>query len=116
MAKKIGSDTLVILRQAKVDRLDPNPAPAAVPHDVPGCQVLPRLASGAQNSAEDNKGWTIVEGKMIIAPYGSDVMADDAVRLPDDPVPYQVDGAPGPYKNRRGKGKAMIFYLKRLGT
>lgn len=116
MAKKIGSETLTIIRQTKVDRLDPNPAPVAAEHDLPGCVVLPRLASGAQNTAEDNKGWTIVEGKMIIAPYGSDVLADDRVKLPGDPTPYEVDGAPGPYKNKRGRGKAVMFYLKRLGT
>lgn len=114
MAKKIGSETIVVVRQAKVDRLSSTPAPAAAEHDVEGCVVLPRLASGAQNSAEDAKGWVIVEGKMVIAPFGSDVLADDRVRYAG--VTYEVDGAPGPYKNKRGRGKAVIFYLKRLGT
>lgn len=114
MAKKIGSETVTVVRQAKVDRLSDDSAPAASEHDVKGCVVLPRLASGAQNSAEGNKGWVIVEGKMVIAPFGSDVIADDKVR--HDGTTYEVDGKPGPYRNKAGRGKAMIFYLKHLGT
>lgn len=114
MAKKIGSETVTVVRQAKVDRLSDDPAPVPPEHDVKGCVVLPRLASGAQNSAEDDKGWVIVEGKMVIAPFGSDVIADDKVR--HDGITYEVDGQPGPYRNTRGRGKAVIFYLKRLGS
>lgn len=111
MAKKIGSDTIHVIRTVKVDRLAaPGGAPAE--HDVDGCVVLPRLL----NAAEDGKGWVIVEGKMVIAPFGADVLADDQVTIPGDTVKFQVDGAPGPYKNKRGRGKAVIFYLKRLGT
>ena len=114
MAKKIGSETVTVVRQAKVDRLSSTPPAPASEHDVKGCAVLPRLASGAQNSAEDDKGWVIVEGKMVIAPFGSDVLADDEVR--HDGTTYEVDGQPGPYRNKAGRGKAMIFYLKRLGS
>lgn len=116
MAKKIGSETLTIKRVIKKDRLDETPSDTPDEHPVAGCVILPRLASGAQNSAEEGKGWVIIEGKMVIAPFDSDVLADDEATVPGDPIPYQVDGPPGPYKNRRGRGKAMIFYLKRLGT
>jgi hypothetical protein len=115
VAKKIGSETVHVIRKAKVDRLS-SATSTSSEHDVEGCVVLPRLASGAQNSSEQGKGWVIVEGKMIIAPFGSDVLADDAVTLVGDSVQWQVDGPPGPYKNKRGRGKATIFYLKRLGT
>lgn len=115
MAKKIGSETIHVIRKPKVDRLSSD-NPASAEHDIEGCVILPRLASGAQNSAEQGKGWVIIEGKMIIAPFGSDIQADDAVTIPGDTVKWQVDGAPGPYSNKRGRGKAVIFYLKRLGT
>lgn len=116
MAKKIGSETITVRRVTKVDRFA-EPAPGTPPeHEVPGCVVLPRLASGAQNSNEQDKGWVIVEGKMVIAPYGADVLADDQVQVPGETGWFEVDGKPGPYKNKAGRGKAVIFYLKRLGT
>ncbi len=114
MAKKIGSRTVTIIRQAKVDRLDDAATGTPPEHDITGCVVLPRAASGAQNSAEDNKGWTIIEGRMVIAPFGADVLADDRARV--DGQVWEVDGAPGDYENKRGVGKATMFYLKRLGT
>ena len=108
MAKKIGSRTITVIRAPKVDRLSTAPAGAAPEHDVPGCVVLPRT------SHEEDRGWVIVEGRMIIAPHDSDVLADDKVRVDD--VVWDVDGEPGDYENKRGVGKATIFYLKRLGT
>ena len=130
MAKKIGRRTITVIRTVKRDRLSPQPAspsgslPAAVPvqlgglapgeHQIHGCVIMPRLASGAQSEHEELKGWVINEGRMIIAPYGADVLADDHVRI--DGVVYSVDGAPGDYENRRGKGRATIFYLDRVGT
>lgn len=108
--KNIGSETISVLRVTKTDRLSTGALPEAPAHDVKGCVILPR---GYQ---EDGKGWVVVEGKMIIAPFGADVLADDQVKIPGDTVAYEVDGAPGPYKNKRGRGKAVIFYLKRQGT
>lgn len=110
MAKKIGSETIRVRRAVKVDRLSEAPAGAAPEHDVEDCVVLPR------SSNEADKGWTIVEGKMVIAPYGADVTEDDQVRVPDDPHWYEVDGVPGAYKDKRARGKAVIIYLKRQGT
>lgn len=109
MAKKIGTRTLVVIRKPKVDRLAVDSGTPAE-HNILGCVVLPRVAS----SPEDGKGWTIIEGRMIIAPFGADVLADDKVRL--DGVVWDVDGEPGDYETKRGKGKATMFYLKRLGT
>lgn len=108
MAKKIGSRTITVVRKAKVDRLSSAPAGSAPEHDVVGCVVLPRT------SHEEGKGWVIVEGRMVIAPYGADVLATDLVRV--DGVTWEVDGAPGDYENKRGKGKATMFYLKRQGA
>lgn len=108
MAKKIGSRTITVVRKAKVDRLSSAPAGAAPEHDVVGCVVLPRT------SHEEERGWVVVEGRMIIAPYGADVLATDLVRV--DGETWEVDGAPGDYENKRGKGKATILYLKRQGT
>lgn len=108
MAKKIGSRTIMVVRKAKVDRLSSAPAGDAPEHPVTGCAVLPRT------SHEEERGWVIVEGRTIIAPYGSDVLATDLVKV--DGETWEVDGAPGDYENKRGKGKATIFYLKRQGA
>lgn len=108
MAKKIGSRTITVVRKPKVDRLSSAPAGSAPEHDVKGCAVLPRT------SHEEERGWVVVEGRMILAPYGADVLASDLVKV--DGETWEVDGAPGDYENRRGKGKATIFYLKKLGS
>lgn len=108
MAKKIGKRTITVIRKAKVDRLSDAPTGAAPTHDIKGCAILPRTSN------EEGKGWVIVEGQMVIAPYGSDVLADDQVRI--DGVTWEVDGQPGDYENKRAVGKATIIYLKRLGT
>lgn len=106
--KDIGVRTVRVVREPKVDRLsDPAQGPAAE-HDIEGCAILPR------SSNEEGKGWVIVEGRMVIAPYGSDVLGTDKVRV--DGELWDVDGEPGDYENRRGKPKAMIFYLKRQGS
>lgn len=107
MAKKIGSRTITVKRKAKVDRLS-TATTTPTTHDITGCSVLPRT------SHEEDKGWVIVEGRMVIAPFGSDVEATDQVIV--DGKTWEVDGEPGDYENRRGKGKATIFYLKRLGS
>lgn len=107
MSKKIGKRTIVVKRKPKVDRLSSS-NPAETQHSVEGCAVLPRTSN------EQDKGWVVVEGRMIIAPHGSDVIADDRVVV--DGVTWDVDGEPGDYENKRGRAKATIFYLKRLGT
>lgn len=107
MAKKIGTRTVTVVRQPRVDRLDPNPPPAAIEHDIEGCAIVPRA------SQEEGKGWVVVEGYSVFAPHGADVTADDRVRF--DGVLWDVDGEPGDYENKRGRGKATIFYLTRGG-
>lgn len=105
--KKVGSETITVVRKPKTDRLSSATA-TATEHDVDGCVVLPR------SSFEEGKGWVTVDGKQIIAPYGADVKAGDLVRV--EGVLWDVDGVPGNYRNRRAKGKATIFYLKRVGS
>lgn len=108
MAKKMGERTIIVVREPKVDRLsDPAQGPAAE-HEVEGCAVMPR------SSNEEGKGWVIVDGRLIIAPYGADVLPTDKVRV--DGNLWDVDGFPGHYEDRRAKGKATIFYLKRQGS
>lgn len=108
MAKDIGKRTVTVIRPPKVGRFDdPSTAPAPE-HDIDGCAVLPR------SSYEQGRGWTIVQGRQIIAPYGADVLATDLVRVDD--VTWSVDGEPGDYEDRKARGKATMFYLKRLGT
>jgi hypothetical protein len=108
VAKKIGARTVTVIRAPKVDRLSSEPAGPAPEHDIEGCAVMPRT------SHEEERGWVIVEGRMVVAPHGSDILADDQVRV-DNEV-WDVDGEPGDYENKKAQGKATIFYLKRLGT
>jgi hypothetical protein len=105
MAKNPGVDTITVIRKAKVDRLSSAPAGTPPEHDVTGCAILPRT------SFEQGKGWVIVEGRQVIAPYGADVLATDQVRV--EGLVWEVDGEPGRY-SKRGKGKACIFYLTRV--
>lgn len=108
MAKKIGTRTIKVIRTPRVDRLADPPVGSPPEHDVEGCVVLPRT------SLEEGKGWVVVDGRMVIAPYGSDILASDQVSV--DGVTWDVDGEPGDYENKRGKPKATILYLKRLGS
>lgn len=108
MARGIGKRTVTVIREPKTDRLDDPPQGPPSEHDITGCVVTPR------SSQEEGKGWVIVDGRMVVAPYGADVLADDRVRV--DGKVWDVDGEPGDYEDRRARGKATIFYLKRQGT
>jgi hypothetical protein len=108
MAKKIGKRTITVIRAPKTDKLKTAPAGAPPEHDIEGCAVLPRA------SEEEGRGWVIHDGRMIIAPFGADVLATDQVRV--DGVTWEVDGEPGDYEDKRARGKATIFYQKRLGA
>lgn len=108
MPKKIGARTVVVIREPKRSKLDPEPATAPPEHDITGCVVMPRT------SHEEEKGWVIVDGRMVIAPFDADILATDKVRV--DGTVWEVDGEPGDYEDRKARGKATIFYLKRLGT
>lgn len=108
MAKKIGERTVTVIREPKVDRLDDPAQGPAAEHDITGCAVLPRA------STEEGKGWVILDGRMIIAPFNADVLATDRVRV--DGVVWDVDGVPGDYEDKKARGKATIFYLKRQGS
>lgn len=108
MAKKIGVRTIVVVRTPKVDKLKGDAAGPPAEHEIEGCAVLPR------SSNEEGKGWVFVDGRMIIAPHGADVLATDKVRV--DGKTWEVDGTPGDYEDKRARGKATIIYLKRLGS
>jgi len=108
MAKKIGERTVTVIREPKVDRLDDPAQGPPAEHDIEGCAIAPRSAM------EEGKGWIIVEGRMVVAPFDADVKGTDKVRV--DGVVWEVDGEPGDYETKRGKGKATIFYLKRQGA
>lgn len=108
MAKPIGKRTVTVIRAPKVDRLKGDAAGPPAEHDIKGCVVTPRASN------EEGKGWVIVEGRMIVAPYGSDVRATDKVRV--DGLVWEVDGEPGDYEDKKARGKATLFYLKRQGS
>jgi len=110
VAKSIGSKTITVIRQPKVDRLDDAPEGSPPEHDIEGCAVVPRT------SFEQERGWVIVQGRMVVAPFGADVLATDRVKIKDETEIWEVDGEPGDYENKKGRGKATILYLKRQGS
>ena len=114
--KKIGKQSVFVIRRQRFDRLSDEDEIRETEREIKYCVVLPRWASGAQGN-ENDKGWTITEGHQILAPFGSDIMADDIVRLPFEPSKeWEVDGMPGLYVNKRGKGKMTMVFVKRVGT
>lgn len=108
MAKKIGSRTITVIRAVKVDRLSDAASVVPPEHLIVGCVVLPRT------SHEEERGWVVVEGRMIIAPYAADILATDKIRIGGET--WDVDGEPGDYEDKQGRGKATILYLKRQGS
>lgn len=109
MAKNIGKRTITVIRAPKVDRLSDSSSSTPSSFTISGCAIAPR------SSFEDGKGWVTVDGYMVAAPFGSDIVADDKVKLPDGTT-WDVDGAPGQYENKHASGKACIVYLKRVGS
>lgn len=103
MAKKIGARTITVIRAPKTDRYDEPVAGPPPEHDIAGCAIVPRT------SFEQEKGWVIVEGRMVVAPFEADVLSTDKVRI--DGEEWLVDGEPGDYEDKRARGKATIFYL-----
>ena len=103
MTKAIGSRTITVIRGARTDWLGGSAATESR-HDITGCAVLPRT------SFESERGWVVVDGRQVVAPYDSDITADDKIDV--DGQVWDVDGAPGNYEKRNGVGKAMIVYLK----
>lgn len=113
MAKKLGSHTITVVRQEKVDRYsDEQPVP--VEHDESGCLIIPA------SYLEGGQGWVFTDRRQVFAPWGADVRTTDLVRFVDplDSVErtWEVDGGIAPYENKRGRGKALGFYVKRLGA
>lgn len=107
MAKKIGTITITVHRGGQVDRLSDDSS-AETSFQVAGCVVLP-LAS-----RDEEKGWVTQTGKVVYAPFGSDVRQDDEISLPGETHRYQVDGDVGNYQNKRGRGKVCIFNLEKV--
>lgn len=94
-----GSETVTVLRGPRPDRLNPNP-PVTAEFDVDECIVIPRA------SQESGQGWIQVAGYTIVAPPGSDIKADDRVRVRGDV--HSVIGKPGEYINSRGIRKGLF--------
>ena len=109
MANDPGVETVTVIRVPKTDPLRPKPTTPPPTHEIEGCAIVPR------SSNEEGRGWVTIDGHMVAAPYDADVLATDHVRTPDG-VEWQVEGTPARSKNKRGKEKACIFYLERVGT
>lgn len=102
-------ETVTIVRKPKVDRLKPASGPTAeIP--VRRCYVLPR------SNQEEDGGWVQVSGFTVIAPVGSDIRADDLLRIRGEL--YAVEGVPGEYPVRKGKPGLFVTVerVAKVGT
>jgi hypothetical protein len=87
-----GTETVTVVRKAKVDRLKPVAGPLQE-FDIEKCSVIPR----ASNEAEG--GWVQIDGYTVVAPGGSDIRADDQLRVRGEL--HSVIGKPGRFVKRR---------------
>lgn len=85
--------TITVERGATDPRTgDPLPNPAT--HTIDGCAVAPRTSSETTDLGD-----AVIVGLSLFAPYGADVKVTDRIRIPDDPVPWEVDGEPGHWRS-----------------
>src|SRR5262245_50312609 len=63
-------------------------------HTSPGCALAPRTTE-----EDTSTGDTVVTGWQLYTPFRCDLLETDEVLLPDDPVPWFVDGEVGPWHN-----------------
>ena len=68
-----------------------------------------RRRGGRTLAQEEGRGWIQLDGYTVIAPHGSDVLADDDVIVRGET--FAVEGVPGDFRNRKGKGKALMITL-----
>jgi hypothetical protein len=102
IGKSIGSETIRVKRKPHTDSLDDTSGPEEE-FDIEGCVVIPRAAQ------EAGRGWVQRDGYTVAAPHGSDVTADDDVVVRG--YTYSVEGVPGDFRNKRGKGKVLLITL-----
>jgi hypothetical protein len=98
-----GTETVRVIRKAKVDKLKPASGPSNE-FDIEDCHVIPR----ASNEAE--AGWVQLSGYTVIAPGQADIQADDQMMVRGEL--HSVIGKPGVYTKRR-KPKATIATVSR---
>jgi hypothetical protein len=85
--------TVTVVRPGGRDQYgDPTGTPAETP--VSGCVVWPE-ASSEQTFQQD----IVALGYQVLMPAGTDVLATDQVRLPDDDLMYEVVGEPQRFLN-----------------
>lgn len=102
-------ETVTVVRKPKVDKLKPASGPTAeIP--VRRCFVLPR------SNHEADSGWVQISGWTVIAPVGSDIRADDQVRVRGEL--YAVEGVPGEFPVRKGKPGLFVTLerVSKVGT
>jgi hypothetical protein len=102
-------ETVIVVRKPKVDKLKPASGPTA---EIPvlRCYVLPRSAQ------ESDGGWVQISGLTVIAPVGSDIRADDQIRIRGEL--YAVEGVPGEYPVPQGKPGLFVTVerVSKVGT
>lgn len=103
MAK--GVEIITVVRKPRADRLKPTPS-AEERFDIKGCIIWPRAGQ------EEDGGWVQISGYNVLAPPGSDVVAEDQVLCRGEL--HSVKGTPGDYRTKRGKGKGLLITLERV--
>lgn len=97
-------ESIFRIRAARVDRLSTaTPEPSEV--EVRGCIVVPLMETGEQTF----QGQIVTAEFFVKTPAGTDIKADDQVRIRGDLC--QVEGAPADYGR-----KGVLFQASRVGT
>lgn len=107
MAKKLGSETIVVRRKPKVDKLDLDTG-EATPHDVKNCAILPG------QTYDTAQGWITTDGLDVFAPPDADIIPDDTVIARGRT--YRVEGVVADFVTRKGKLKARRVKLERVAS
>lgn len=97
-------ESIFVVRQARQDRLSSGGG-APTETEVSGCTVVPLMNGGE----ETFQGQIVTADFFVKTPPGTDVKADDKVRIRGELC--EVDGAPADYGR-----KGVLFQAQRVGT
>lgn len=98
-------ESIFVVRTAERDRLDTSAPNVSPDVEIPLCVVVPLLNTGE----ETFQGQIVTADFFVKCPAGSDVKADDKVKIRGDLC--EVQGAPGDFGR-----KGVLFQARRIGT
>lgn len=108
MAAK-GSDDVVVRRPATTDRMG-DYVPGEVVGTLRRCIIFPR-----STTEDSGRGRVTIDGQTVWAPDPVAVVPDSADEVEVRGTIYQIEGAVGDWRNKRGKRLGLMFEVRRYG-